>query len=371
MGTYGTGKRRMSSRMAGGVRLRMAVAWSAALLIVGWAGGVRGQAPDRVLSTEGTFTGKVVAVGIDGVDLEERSGDTRKIAIDQVREVQFGGEPQSLRAARSLLMRGRAADAVEEAAKVEASELDGAEQLLLDELDFVKAAAAGRAALAAAVDPKDAGRVVNEFITKHPKSHHFYEMQELLGDLLARAGKPDAAASAYATLAKGPAAFKVRAAAAKAGMLFSQQKFAEAMAEYDAAIAIEANDDASTAQKRNAQLGKARCLAQLGKNAEAVAAVQAIVKQTDPEEKELLGRAYNVLGDAYRAAGDKDQDALISYLTVDLVYNGNPDSHAEALSHLADLWEKAKNPERSREARKLLQESYPTSPWAKQTAGGG
>jgi len=369
------GSRGVGSNMTSGcsrhVVARIAFAAIAALVVIGQGDGLLAQAPDRVLSTEGTFTGKVVAVGIDGIDLEERGGDTRKIAIDQIREIQFGGEPQSLRAARSLLNRGRAADALEEVGKVEATELDGAEQFLLDELDFVKAAAAGRAVLATGADPKEAGKLVADFLTKHPKSHHFFEMQELLGDLLARAGKVDTAATTYATLAKGPAAFKVRAAAAKAGMLFNQRKFAEALAEYDAAIKIDAGDDASAAQKRSAQLGKARCLSQLGKNAEAVEIVQAILKQADPEEKELLGRVYNVLGDAYRAAGDRDQDALISYLTVDLVYNGNPESHAEALANLAELWDKAKNPERSREARKLLQDSYPASPWAKKAAGGG
>ena len=341
------------------------------MVVVGREGRLEAQAPDRVVSTGGTVTGKVVSGTKDGVEVEERSGETRSIPIDQIRDLQFGGEPQSLRAARSMLARGRAADAVEEVAKVEAGELEGADPLVLQEVDFVKAAAAGRSVLAAGADPKDAGRLVGEFLAKYPQSHHFYDLQQLLGDLLVRAGKADAAVAAYATLAKGPAAFKVRSAAAKAGMLFDQQKFAEAMAEYDAALAIEADDDASAEQKRGAELGKARCLVQLGKNADAVALVQAIIKRADPEEKELLGRAYNVLGGAYRAAGDKDQDALISYLTVDLVYNGSPESHAEALARLAELWEKAKNPERAGEARKLLKDSYPTSPWAKKVAAAG
>ena len=358
--------RKWSGRGMSGWRIVVCAATVLAAAIV--CGTASAQAPDRVVTTEGAFTGKVVGTSAEAIDLEDRNGETRKIPIDQLRDLQFGGEPQSLRAARSLLARGRAADAVEEVAKIEASELDGAEPVLLDEVDFVKAAAAGRAALAAGADPKDAGRRVSEFLTKHPKSHHFYDMQQLLGDLLFRAGKPDAALAAYSTLAKGPAAFKVRAAAAKAGMLFDQQKFAEAMAEYDAAIKIEATDDASAEQKRGAQLGKARCLAQTGKNAEAVVLVQGIIKQADPEEKELLGRAYNVLGAAYRAAGDKDQDALISFLTVDLVYNGSPDSHAEALANLAELWDKVKQTERARDTRKLLQESYPASPWAKKQA---
>ena len=72
-----------------------------------------------------------------------------------------------------------------------------------------------------------------------------------------------------------------------------------------------------------------------------------------------------MLGGIYRAAGGKDQDALISFLTVDLVYNTVPDSHAEALYNLGELWERGSQPERAREARQSLKTSYPVSPWAK------
>ena len=260
-----------------------------------------GQTADRVLTTEGTFSGKVVAVSANDVDVEDRNGEAKKISIDKVREVQFGGEPQSLRTARSMLARGRAAEAIEELGKIEAEELDGAEQLLLDELEFVKAGAAGRAALVSGGDPKAPAKVVADFIAKHPKSHHFYEMKELLGDLLARDGDASGALAAYSDVGKGPAALKVRAASAKARMLFDQQKFEDAMKEYDSAIKIDASDDASAAQKRAAELGKARCLSQLGKTDDAVKLVQGIIKQADPEEKDLLAAAYNVLGAAYRA----------------------------------------------------------------------
>ena len=329
---------------------------------------VHAQAADRVLTTEGTVSGKVVSVSANDVDVEDRNGETKKISIDRVREVQFGGEPQSLRSARSMVSRGRAAEAIEELGKIQPDELDGAEQLLLDEMEFAKAAAAGRAAIASGGDPKTPGKLVVDFLAKHPKSHHFYEMKELLGDLLARAGDSSGALAAYSEVAKGPAALKVRAASAKARMLIDQQKFEDAMKEYDSAIKIDASDDASAAQKRAAELGKARCLSQLGKNDDAVTLVQGIIKQADPEEKDLLAAAYNVLGGAYRAAGDKDQDALISYLTVDLVYSGSPESHAEALYNLSELWERAKNPERARETRKVLEESYPASGWAKKPA---
>ena len=83
----------------------------------------------------------------------------------------------------------------------------------------------------------------------------------------------------------------------------------------------------------------------------------------------MLSKAYAVLGDAYRAAG-KEQDALIAFLTVDLVYNTQPESHAEALFNLAQLWDKAQNPERARQAKQALEATYPDSSWTKKLAGG-
>ena len=71
-----------------------------------------------------------------------------------------------------------------------------------------------------------------------------------------------------------------------------------------------------------------------------------------------------MLGGAYRAMGGREQDALIQFLTVDLVYNTLPESHAEALFNLGELWDKGSNPERAREARQNLKSAYPSSPWA-------
>ena len=337
----------------------------AGLVLVAGARGSKAQTVDRIVTTEGVVSGKVTGADANEVRVEDRNGGTRQIGIDRIREVQFGGEPQELKAARTMLLRSRPADALEELAKIESADLDGAEQILLDEVEFVKAAATARAALATGVDPREAGRLVADFVAKHPGSHHTYDMQELLGDLFARAGRPDNALEAYSQLAKGPAAFKVRAAAAKAAMHLDQGKFAEALKEFEAATRIDAADDAGAAQKRGAELGRARCLAQLGKAEEAVALIQGVIKQSDPEERDVLGIAYNALGQAYRNLVGRDQDALLSFLTVDLVYNSAPDSHAEALYNLDDLWEKAANPERARAARQALESSYPGSQWAR------
>lgn len=324
-----------------------------------------GQTADRVNLLGGTsIAGKIVSVSPLVVEVENSDGDSQKVAIETVREVQFGAEPQSLKNARGMLLRGRGADAKEEVAKIEADELDGAEPLVLAEVDFVRAGAAAQAVLGGGGDLAVAAKTVTDYLAKHPKSHHFFQMQEMLGDIHARAGKPAEAVAAYQQLENGPPALKVRAASAKAAMLLAQSKADEALAEYDIAIKLAGNEKATQPQKRAAEVGKAQCLSLQGKNDQAIAMVLQIIKDSSPEDKELLARAYNVLGGAYRAMGGKEQDALIQFLTVDLVYNTVPESHAEALFNLGELWEKGSNPERAREARQNLKSAYPSSPWA-------
>jgi tetratricopeptide (TPR) repeat protein len=322
------------------------------------------QSSDRVmLMPSGSVSGKVVATSPGGVDVE-KGEEVQKIPIEKIREVQFAGEPQDLKAARNLLARGRPADAIEDLKKLTSADFDGADPLVVQEKEYVEAAASARAALLGGGDVKAAGGLVGGFLAKNAKSHHTFELQELLGDLLAKAGLPDKAAAAYDKVAQGPPAFKVRAASAKARILFDQKKFDEAAKAFDEAMAVDASDDASKAQKRAAGLGKAKCFAQAGKAAEAVSLVLSAIRQASPEEREMLAGAYNTLGAAQRAAG-KDQDALIAFLTVDLVYNSVPEAHAEALANLVELWQKANNPERSRQAMQSLETTYPDSPWVK------
>jgi len=324
-----------------------------------------GQAPDRVTLLGGSsVAGKVVSVSPAGIDIENSDGDTQKIAIETIREVQFAAEPQSLKNARSMLLRGRGADARDEVAKIETDELDGAEPLVIAEVDFVKAAAAGRAAVDGGADLPGAAKMVMAYLAKHAKSHHYFQMQELLGDIHARAGQADQAVAAYAQLDAGPPGMRVRAASAKAALLVAQGKADEAMAEYEAAIKLAGAEKANEPQKRAAELGKAKCLSLKGKQEEAIGMASQIIKSTNPEEKELLSRAYNVLGTAYRSMPGREQDALIQFLTVDLVYNTLPETHAEALFNLVELWEKGSNPERAREAQQSLKTAYPASPWA-------
>ena len=97
--------------------------------------------------------------------------------------------------------------------------------------------------------------------------------------------------------------------------------------------------------------------------------MQAVVAAADPPadsdaaSQRQLARAYALLGRACLTDG-RDQDALIAYLTVDLVHSGDPESHAEALFRLHDLWNRGRYPQRAGEARRRLEQTYPASAWA-------
>lgn len=57
-----------------------------------------GQAADRVnLLTGPGISGKVLSVSPATVDVEGANGETQKISVETIREVQFGAEPQTLR----------------------------------------------------------------------------------------------------------------------------------------------------------------------------------------------------------------------------------------------------------------------------------
>ncbi|MCE2725800.1 MAG: hypothetical protein LW698_03350 [Planctomycetaceae bacterium] len=343
-----------------------------AAVLAAWLGGQAGaEVPGRLFLGSGpTISGNIIAVSPMAVEIDVR-GEQQTVPIERIREVTFTAEPQSLKAARVAVMRGQAAQAIDDLAKIEPAEMEGAEQLIVDELAFLKAAALGGQAAASGENLAAGEKAVRDYLGKHAQSHHVFPMQELLAKLLARSGKFADAAAALAPLDRGPPAYRVRATATRGGLFYEQKKYDEALREFTAAgqITTDPKDTASTAQKRGAEFGAARCFTRQGKGADAVAAVERIVGETDPDDVEILGQAYNVLGDAWQSVG-KEQDAIIAYLTVSLVYNSVGETRAEALYNLAQLWDRAKYPQRAEEARQELASAYPDSPWARKLAAG-
>ena len=289
-------------------------------------------------------------------------GATKKtFAVNTIETVSFEAEPSDLTQARNAVRTGRYEDALALLDKIAVESLNRDE--IVQDVEFYKALAAARLALAGSGSKADAGKKLLAFEKAHKTSFHYFETCEALGDLLAALNKFDQAESYFAKLGSAPwPDYKMRAGVLAGRALVGQKEYARALAKFEEVLATEATGKEADRQKLAATLGKAAALVGGGKSDEAIKSVEEIIAKADPENVELHARAYNILGNAYRGAGKK-KEALLAFLHVDLLYSKFPDQHAEALANLATLWTEVDKADRAAQARSVLNEKYPDSVW--------
>jgi tetratricopeptide (TPR) repeat protein len=202
---------------------------------------------------------------------------------------------------------------------------------------------------------------LTKFIAANQQAYNYYHANEMLGHLHRAAGNHDKALEAFRVVAKNQD-MSARADAAIGWTLLDQKKPADAVKAFDKALSGASTDEANEAV---AKLGKAACLAETGKPADAVKMIEELIAKNDPEDRVLSPRIYNVLGAAH-AKNNDSKAALMAYLHVDILYDQNPAEHAEALGNLAPLWKSVNQAEREKDARDRLVKQYPSSRWAKQ-----
>lgn len=117
-------------------------------------------------------------------------------------------------------------------------------------------------------------------------------------------------------------------------------------------------------QQLAAQLGKAESLAATGEIEPALELTRDVLRKSDPKATATLAAGYNTLGQCYEESG-RTTDALLAYLHTDLLFPEDATTHAEALYHLAALWEKAGKREEAKEASSKLHRRYAGTRWAR------
>jgi tetratricopeptide (TPR) repeat protein len=320
---------------------------------------------DRVRLARGSETGEVSSITAHQITLNKGPGGNRDIAVNEIKSIQFDSEPPELSQARLNAGNGAYKNALESLAKIDVSKVD--RDFIKQDVEFYKGWCAARLALAGQGEITDAGRQLNAFVRAYPNNFHYLAARETMGDLLMAGGGYANAEKQYSELAKAPwPDYKVRAAVAVGRSLQAQNKHAEAIQQFEAALATTGDDAAAQNERLAATLGKAVSLAETGGADEAVGIIEKVIHDADPQQKELHARAYNALGTCYEKAG-KSKEALLAFLHVDVLYNMVPEAHAEALSHLTSLWKAIGQDERARESRQILSERYGGSRWAKQT----
>jgi tetratricopeptide (TPR) repeat protein len=326
------------------------------------------QGFDSVRSAGGknSSQGKISEISAEGIVLVKGAGGVKEtVPANTIYMVVFTGEPAGLSRARINALNGNFTNAQDELAKVDASEVNRPEVKV--DIDYYKAFCAAQLALGGAGPLPAAETALLNFVKANRNSYHYYEACEVLGDLAVAQKNYTAAARYYGPLESSSFAdIKMRADVRLGRALQAQGKYAEAVAKFDSVLNARASGEEAEKQVLAATLGKAVSLAATDKIDEAIKLVNQVIEKASPEEIELNARANNALGGCYMKAG-KNKEALRSFLKVDLIYNGLPEAHAEALANLVKLWTAVGKEDRAQEALALLKERYPESSWARGT----
>ena len=312
---------------------------------------------DVIVTADGKLTGKVTQTSSTEITLDQ-SGVAKTVPVNEVENIYFEDEPMPLRNARNICHSGRYEEALELLDKINADDVERPE--IKQELQFYRGLAAARLAIPSgdAAKIKEAGKLLFDFLQANPKTFHFFEAKELVGDLLVAGGKPSAALDFYGEVAKAPwPDYQMRAGVAIGRGMLSQGKPEEALKNFQAVIDNEAKGETADRQRLAAKLGKARCLAETKKTDEAVKLAQEIIDKADAEQTDLNAQAYVILGIAHRQAG-RTKEALWALLHVDILYPSEAEAHVEALKNLVPLWKELQKPERAAEAERVLKEQY-------------
>jgi len=321
---------------------------------------------DTVYELSGTkHNGKVTSMTPDEVTVT-RGGLSSTVAVNLISYISFDTEPLTLRTARKHVRDGRFEDAVALIEKIKAKVDAGTRGEVVQDIAYYEALARGQMAIGGSADHSlgGAAKMMLNFVKENPDNFHYYQACQTLGQLATALGSYPTAIKYYKRVGNAPwKDYKMRAMVGIGQANLAQKSYAEALTWFERAIKRAGTDAESQRARRSCVLGKARALAATGKIDASIQLVNTVLGAAGVDERVLLAQAYTTLGDCYRKS-NKPKEAVLEFLKVDLLYNTHPDSHAEALSNLVELWTQLNQRDRSVKARKMLQSYYPKSRFA-------
>src|SRR5262245_25937911 len=187
---------------------------------------------DRIRTAGGAEAGEITATTPVEISLDKGTAGKVQIPVNRVRSVILDKEPSELTQARLNARNGGFTTALERLERIDRSKLT--REIVREDVDFYDAYCSAQLALGGNGDVSDSGRKLNEFVRRNPKSFHYLEAVETMGDLLMASDKYAAAQRQYAELAKTPwPDYKLRAGVLLGRTLAAQDKHAQAIKQYD------------------------------------------------------------------------------------------------------------------------------------------
>jgi tetratricopeptide (TPR) repeat protein len=346
----------------------MRYGWLVILVVLNLVGVA--EAADLIKTVQGiSVTGKITQIKWDKVVIEAGLGEkttTKEIPANQITMILFeNGSPlvkKPLNSAKAKIVTDHQyAEGLKLLVKIKPSDID--DDLQKQDLAYYTALANAKLALGGEGKLDEAAKAMQSFVKANPNSYRLLEASETLGDLYLAARSYRQAEEAYSKWAKAA----TPDAKMKSGVLIgraqlAQKKYDEAMKSFESVLGTSGEGAAADMQRTTALLGKACVFVGQKKAEDALKILNEIIKQDETEDSELLARAYNARGNAYRQLGDLE-GAKFDFLHTEKLYADVPDAHAEALFNLAQIWEQVGKIERAVEARKTLERLYKDSPW--------
>jgi tetratricopeptide (TPR) repeat protein len=324
------------------------------------AGPLAAQSDSLTLLAGRPLRGTVQSFTPDNIVVETEDG-VRNVQPWNVRRIRYEGSNELVRA-KSAFFDDRFDACLQEIENIAETP---PRQLLQHELDYFRAAASARIALRGGeVSLQQAADTMGRFIRDYPGSYHLYPALDAFGDLAMALGRFDAATEQFEKTAGCPwpeFSFQGKLKSGKA--LLYAGKYPEAIQTLQATEADPGGEDYAVQGKLIARCLRAQALGLSGQPAEGRQLALQIIENENSKNIELFGYAYNALGACY-AAEDKTKEAIAAFLHTDLLFTLDPESHAQALYRLVDLWGKSGRPDRASEARQKLNERYRNTYWA-------
>ena len=316
------------------------------------------------------INGKISAMSKNDLTLERPQGKGQDIVpLNDIALIEWDGGGGELKSGYSDEIAGRFESAMQRLTKAK-SDAKSPSSFLQGEFEYVIARILAKQAL---IDPDKRDQAIQKLIsvqTTYPEHIRYFESVLLLNQLQLAAKDFDGARKTLDLLKKGSTSdLNLAAQIAEARVLASEGKTDESIAAFETAAKSAGDSPADLARKFEAILGQARGLITRTKFDEALKILESITEKRGPsEETAVEAEAFVLQGHALRGLG-RNNEAILAYLYVDLIFSREADLHAEALYQLVSLWKLDQHPDRSAEAAGKLVQLYPRSEWRKKLAG--
>ena len=145
--------------------------------------------------------GRLGDITRDKVTLQSPGG-AKEFAVNEIKYVQLPSDPRDLLEARNAAFDENYGRVLELLDKIPPPQL--ATEAIRQDIDYYRALANAHLALEGNADPKEAGKALLTYLNTNKNSYHYYEANQLAGDLLVSLGRYDQAAPYYNEVAGAP-----------------------------------------------------------------------------------------------------------------------------------------------------------------------